>query len=232
LPTNRFILSIHDLTKTDLKNLDDLMHRYFKSWLGMPQSGFGMDVKSGSHLYKESRPLDIVRALMRGDITVQTTVRAKVQREQEWTRKSAISVCAAEIVGTILSYKEPVIGNAAVVEPPLAIHDTEPQDPQPPQAQGPLYAHPGDLNLPTRTQLWNQAHNCGKLSPFQHKLTLSQKCWPSGRRSGECFVRKRMMHGLLASAALPFKETSLLSCRLRVRASLGSRTCGIFLMVF
>jgi hypothetical protein len=35
-PANHFILSIHDLTKTDLKKLDDLTHRYLKSWLGMP----------------------------------------------------------------------------------------------------------------------------------------------------------------------------------------------------
>jgi len=154
LPANRFILSIHDLTKSDLKKLDGLTHRYLKSWLGMPQSGsflpvhsgLGMDVKSVSHLYKESRSLDIVRALVRGDNTVQTTVQAKVQREQKWTRKSAISVRAAEIAGTILSSKEPAIGDAAVVEPPLAIHDTLPQDPQPPQ--GPLHAQPGDLDLP------------------------------------------------------------------------------------
>jgi hypothetical protein len=82
-------------------------------------SGLGMDVKSVSHLYKENRSLDIVRALVRGDNTVRTTVRAMVQREQEWTRKSAISVPAAEIAGTVLSSKEPVIGDAAVVEPPL-----------------------------------------------------------------------------------------------------------------
>jgi hypothetical protein len=70
LPTNRFILLIHDLTKTDLKKLDDLTHRYLKSWLGMPQSvtflpvhsGLSMDVKSVSHLYKESRSLDNVSA--------------------------------------------------------------------------------------------------------------------------------------------------------------------------
>ena len=154
LPANRFILSIHDLTKTDLGKLDALANRYLKSWLGMPQggsflpvhSGLGMDVKSVSHLYKESRSLDIVRALIRGDHTVQTTVQAKVQREQKWTRKSAISVRAAEIAGTILSSTEPAIGNVAVVEPPLVIHDAQPQDPQPPQS--PLHAPPGDLDLP------------------------------------------------------------------------------------
>jgi hypothetical protein len=105
-----------------------------------------MDVKSVSYLYKESRSLDIVRALIQGDHTVQTTVQAKVQRERNWTRKSAISVRAAEIAGTILSSTEPAIGNIAVVEPPLVIHDAQPQDPQPPQS--PLHAPPGDLDLP------------------------------------------------------------------------------------
>jgi hypothetical protein len=72
LPANRFILSIHDLSKTDLGKLDALANWYLKSWLGMPQggsflpvhSGLGMNVKSVSHLYKESRSLDIVRALI------------------------------------------------------------------------------------------------------------------------------------------------------------------------
>jgi hypothetical protein len=73
-------------------------------------------------------------------------VQAKIQREQKWTRKSAISVRAAEIAGTILSSMEPAIGNVAVVEPPLVIHDAQPQDLQPPQS--PLLALPGDLDLP------------------------------------------------------------------------------------
>jgi hypothetical protein len=93
-----------------------------------------MDVKCVLHLYIKSRSLDIVRALVRGDNTVQITVRAKVQREHGWTMKSAISVHAAEIAETVFLSKEPVIGDAAVVEPPLAIHDTQPQDSQPPQS--------------------------------------------------------------------------------------------------
>jgi hypothetical protein len=80
------------------------------------------------------------------DNTVQTTVRAKVQHEQEWTRKSAITVCAAKVVETVLSSKEPVIGDAAVVETHLAIHDTQPPKPQP--HQSPLHAQPEDLDLP------------------------------------------------------------------------------------
>jgi hypothetical protein len=75
-------------------------------------------------------------------------VQAKVQHEQKWTRKSPISVQAVKIAGTILSSTEPAIGNVAYVEPPLVIHDTQPQDPQPPHIPSPLHAPPGDLDLP------------------------------------------------------------------------------------
>jgi hypothetical protein len=84
--------------------------------------------------------------VIRGDHTVQTTVQAKVQPEQKWMRKSAVSVRAAEIAGTILSSTEPAISNVAVVEPSLVIHDTQLQDPQPPQS--PLHTLPEDLDFP------------------------------------------------------------------------------------
>jgi hypothetical protein len=48
----------------------------------------------------------------------------------------------------------------------------------------------------TCTQLWNQAHNCRRLSLFQHRLILSQKCRPSGKKLGE-FFKRRMRHRLL-----------------------------------
>jgi hypothetical protein len=77
-------------------------------------------------------------------------VQAKVQHEQKWTRKSAISVCAAEIAGTFLSSMVPAIVNVAVIEPPLVIHDTLAQDPQLPQS--PLHTPSGNLDLPLHPQ--------------------------------------------------------------------------------
>ena len=37
LGSNRFVLSVHDLHKTQIKELDDLSHSYLKKWLGLPQ---------------------------------------------------------------------------------------------------------------------------------------------------------------------------------------------------
>jgi hypothetical protein len=87
LNANPFILSIHDLAKTDLNDLDALNNRYLKLWLGMPKSGFflpihsklGIDVKSVSHLYKDNRSLDIVRALEQG-FRLQCEPRFRVSR--------------------------------------------------------------------------------------------------------------------------------------------------------
>jgi hypothetical protein len=83
----------------------------------------------------------------------------------------------------------------------------------------------------TRTQLWNQAHNRRRLSLFQHRLILSQKCRPSGEKLGEFFKRRRTRHRLLESASILCKETSLLYCRLRMKASHGSPICGTLLVV-
>jgi hypothetical protein len=79
----------------------------------------------------------------------------------------------------------------------------------------------------TCTQLWNQAHNRRRLSPFQHKLILSQKCQPSGKKLGV----RRTRHGLLASASILCRETSSLYCRMSMKASHGCPTCGTFLVV-
>jgi hypothetical protein len=233
LPGNRFILSIHDLTKTDLGKPDALANRYLKSWLGMAQGGsflpvhsrLGMDVKSVSHLYKESRSLDIVRALIRGDHTVQTKVHAKVQREQKWTRKSALSVQAAEIAGTILSSNQPRIDNVAVVEPPLVMHDIQPQDPQPPRS--PLHAPPGDLDLPLHPHpIVEPGPQLPQVEPIPTQADTVPKMSAIMREVGRV-----LRHCLLASTGILCMETSSLYCRLRMKASHGSHTCGTFLAV-
>jgi hypothetical protein len=69
----------------------------------------------------------------------------------------------------------------------------------------------------TCTQLWNQAHNRCRLSPFQHRLMLSQKCRPSGEKLGE-FINRWRRHGLLASGGILCRETSSLFCTAGLQA--------------
>jgi hypothetical protein len=147
-------------------------------------------------------------------------VQAKVQREQKWTRKSAIYVHADEIAGTILSSTGPAIGNVAVVEPPLVIHDTQPQDPQPPQS--PLHALPGDLDLPLHP------HTTVKPGPQPPQVepipTQAVPKVSAIRPLTEFFKMRRVRHGLLVSAGILCRETSLFYCRLSMKTSHGSPT--------
>jgi hypothetical protein len=156
-------------------------------------------------------------------------LQAKVQREQKWTRNSAIFVRASKIAGTILSSTETAIDNIAVVKPPLVIYDTQPQDPQ--SSKSPLHALPGDLDLPLHPHPIVEPGPQPQPPQIEPIATLSQKCWPSGEKLGEFFKRRRMRHGLLASASILCKETFSLYCRLRMKGSHGSLTCGTFLVV-
>lgn len=61
------MLSIHDLSKCQLSDLESLTHSYMKRWLGLPQGAswalvhdvHGLNIKSIDHLYKESRSLTL-----------------------------------------------------------------------------------------------------------------------------------------------------------------------------
>ena len=63
----RFLFSVHDLHKRQIDDLDALSHSYLKKWLGLPRGAswalvhdvHGMNVKSISHLYLESRSLTL-----------------------------------------------------------------------------------------------------------------------------------------------------------------------------
>jgi hypothetical protein len=112
-----------------------------------------------------------------------------------------------------LASKEPAIGDVAVVEPPLAIHDTQPQDPQLGDLDLPLHLHPiadPGPQTPQVEPIPTQADSIPKVLAIRKEVRTvfceEDDAWAA------CIW------------AIPCKETSLLSCRLRVRSSLGSPT--------
>jgi hypothetical protein len=224
LPANCFILSIHDLTNTDLKKLDDLKHRYLKSW---------RYILGWVWMWRVSCIFTTRAGLwtLLGHRCERTTLFG-LQREPRFSMSRSgpgnlpFLFVRLKLRGPFCHLRNLQLAMLLLLNSPWPSMTLIQKIPS---HLRPLYMHNlGILTFHcTQAQLWNQVHNRRRLSPFQHKLTLSQKCWPSARRSGEFFVRKRMMHGLLASATIPCKETSLLFCRLRVSASLGSLTCGI-----
>ena len=68
LGANRFVFSVHDLGMTQLRDLNDLTHGYLKKWLGLPRCAswalvhdeHGLNIKSISHLYMESRAFNTI----------------------------------------------------------------------------------------------------------------------------------------------------------------------------
>ena len=63
----RYLFSVHDLHKRQLNDLEALTHSYLKKWLGLPRGAswalvhdsHGLNVKSITHLYLESRSLTL-----------------------------------------------------------------------------------------------------------------------------------------------------------------------------
>jgi hypothetical protein len=84
-----------------------------------------------------------------------------------------------------------------------------------------------DLSPPSSSScLQRNSHNLKQIVNLNcpNCPQLSQKCWPSGEKLGEFFKRRKTRHGLLVSASILCRETSLLYCRLRMKASHGSPT--------
>ena len=61
------MFSVHDMSRSQLNALEALTHSYLKRWLGLPRGAswalvhdvYGLNVKSVTHLYEESRVLNL-----------------------------------------------------------------------------------------------------------------------------------------------------------------------------
>ena len=105
LPATRFILPIHDITKTDLSKLDNMTHRYIKIWGGLPGCATNsifhhqnaLNVPMISELYKETHVLNYTNTKLKGDELVNHALNMKVDRESELKRITSAAVEAKEI---------------------------------------------------------------------------------------------------------------------------------------
>ena len=105
LPSLRYLLSVHDLTNTQLDDLDGLVIGQLKKWLNIPKHGAtpsilfsrdGLQFRLPSDIYKESHILSHASSRLRADTKVQAVLDAKVDRESKWSRKMSLanaSVC-------------------------------------------------------------------------------------------------------------------------------------------
>ena len=104
LPALRYVLTVHDLTNTQLSALDGIVTKQIKEWLNIPAHGAtpailyshdGLRFKTISELYKECHVLAHASSRSGADGKVQNALDSKVLRESEWSKK--MSLCNAAI---------------------------------------------------------------------------------------------------------------------------------------
>ncbi len=115
LQSIRFLLTVHDLTKSQRDSLDSVTTKYIKKWLNIPSRGAtsailhskqGLDIPLISQLYSECHALAVAHCQTKADERVQACMEATIRREQSYQRKSYGNVAAAEIADTASSSAE------------------------------------------------------------------------------------------------------------------------------
>ena len=107
----RFLLSVHDLNKGQIKALDDLSHSYLKRWLGLPQcaswaivhDAHGLAIKSFDHLYKECRSLTLSNIRFFSDGRVRHALDSKEEREGKWSRQFSPATYAKGLIEEVVA---------------------------------------------------------------------------------------------------------------------------------
>ncbi len=100
LPATRFILTVHELTKTNLRRLDTHVNQYLKKWSGLPRSATPAilhtdqfySIKSIQELYEECHTIAYTSTKIKGDDIVNHALDTKLQREQSWSSKHS-TIC-------------------------------------------------------------------------------------------------------------------------------------------
>ncbi len=100
LPACRFILTVHELTSTNIDKLDALVNRHIKKWIGMPQCAtpgilhipLFLDIPSVRSLYLQSHATAHASSRLKADSTVNAALDSKINRETSWSRKFSTAV--------------------------------------------------------------------------------------------------------------------------------------------
>ncbi len=82
------------MSQTNLKQLDSLTDGMIKMWLSMPPSGThaiihakeGLNIKSISHLYKETHAISHATSRLKGDTQVNVTLGTMLEQDIKWAQ--------------------------------------------------------------------------------------------------------------------------------------------------
>ena len=107
----RFMFAIHDLNRSQLHVLESLTHSYLKRWLGLPRGAswalahdvHGLNIKSVTHLYEESRVLNLSTIRFFSDCRVRHALDVKERREETWRRKFSPATYAKRVIEEVVT---------------------------------------------------------------------------------------------------------------------------------
>ena len=146
----RFVLSIHDLSRSQIAELESLSHSFLKKWLGLPRGAswalvhdaHGLNIKSFDHLYKESRSLNLSHIRLFSDSRVRHALDSKEEREGKWRRKFSSAIYAKGLVEEVVPpiVQNPILTVGESLDDTLgswsSLEMDEPPPPPPPPRQG------------------------------------------------------------------------------------------------
>lgn len=95
MPSMRYILSVHNLTDTQLEEMNATQTRYLRAWLNLPPCSTnamlygkeGLNLTQVSELYFECRTMSYASSVIKGDHRVVHSLQSKLDRESKWSRK-------------------------------------------------------------------------------------------------------------------------------------------------
>ena len=107
----RYLFSVPDLNKAQIKDLEDLSHRYLKKWLGLPRGAtwalvndsHGLGLKSISHFYLESRALMLSNIRFFSNGRVRHALDSKERREVTWSRKFSPAIYTKGLIEEVVT---------------------------------------------------------------------------------------------------------------------------------
>ena len=110
LPIIRFLLTVHDITVSDLKKLDAMTHLFMKKWAGIPPSATnlifhmqqGLEIPSISQLYTEAHCVKHTAMRLKGDPIVNAAMDNAIEREGQFVRKGSVVVRAQKVHETAM----------------------------------------------------------------------------------------------------------------------------------
>ena len=105
IPSKRFLLTVHTITKTHLVKLDTFVDKYTKKWAGLPRSATNvvlhlqeaLDIPAISAVYTEAHNTSHARTRLQGDSTINAMLDHTLAREATYSRGHQTTMEAEEM---------------------------------------------------------------------------------------------------------------------------------------